>query len=272
MAKKKRRKSSGGGFAEIGRFIKQSWGILIKSIPILLILCALGASFMGIRSALYADSNLAVQKILIEPAGSISGIQREHLESEILGKNILNVDLVKTAASLERDPSIQNVRATRAFPAAIRFEIQRRFPVAYVQFARGASTYGVVSEDGVVLDIIQGRAAGLVMEAFGLGMTRPNVGAQIRNRGFLEAASFLKLYQNDPLSIDEPITKVMLDALGNVSILLKEGPEIRLGRRPTQRLEALQKSMPLLESDMRKKIDYIDLQYDDVVVKQKGAR
>lgn len=272
MAKKKRKKNSSGGFASFGKLFGQSFRVLLKSLPMLLVIFAGGAFFMGVRSALYADYNLTVQKITVDPAQALSNLQRERLDSQILGKNILSTDLKLIAQNLEKDASIQNVKVSRRLPSEIFIEVQKRKPLAFIRFAV-TQTYGVISEDGMILDAVEPQAAtGLIIEAPAIGVQRPSIGQKLQYRGFHEAVKFLNAYQQHPLSSQEPVTRILLDHLGNVNIILKEGPEIRLGRSPSQRVASFHKILPLLEGEMRKKIAYIDLQYDDVVVKQKGNK
>lgn len=269
MSKKKRKKSSGSFFGGIGRFIGGAFSLTFKLLPLALVIACGGGVFFGVRQALYADSNLTVQKININPAQSLSESQYQRLQSEIYGRNILKVDLKGISASFEKDPAIQNVKMTRRFPSEIGVEVTKRKPVAYVQFTP-KGRLGLVSYDGMVLETVEESAAkGIIIEALGIGVSQPQVGQQVRNRGLYQALQFLQAYQHQPLAVKEPVTKVILDPLGNVSIVLGEGPEVRLGRRPMQRLDSLKKIIPFLESEMRKKIDYLDLQYDDVVVKQK---
>ena len=71
------------------------------------------------------------------------------------------------------------------------------------------------------------------------------------------------------LSHFEVLTRIGIDHLGNVSIILGNGPQIRLGRRPMDSLKSLEKTIPLLKSEERSKIEYVDLQYDNVIVKRK---
>lgn len=272
MAKKKRKKTGGGGFAAIGNILSQSFSLFVRSLPLLMVFLACGAFFMGIRSALYADYNLTVQKITVEPSQALVPAQRERLDSQILGKNILNADLKSIAQSLEKDPSIQNAKVMRRLPSEIYIEVQKRKPFAFIRFAANQN-YGVISDDGMILDVVDAHAAtGLIIEAPAIGVQRPVIGQHLKHRGLQEAVQFLNDYQNYPLSAQEPVTRVLLDSLGNVSVVLREGPEVRLGRRPSQRLEAFKKIAPLLEGETRKKIDYIDLQYDDIVVKQRGGK
>jgi cell division septal protein FtsQ len=270
--KKSRKKNSGGGFASIGKLISQSFRLLVRSVPMLVVILAGGAFFMGVRSALYADYNLTVQKVTVDPPQSLSAAQRERLEAQVFNKNILNADLQALAETLEKDASIQNAKVTRRLPGEIYVEVQKRKALAFIRLG-AAANYGVVSEDGMILDVVAPAAAtGLIVEVQGAGLKAPAIGQKLNHRGFIDAVQFLNAYQATALAAQEPVTKIILDHLGNVSVILKEGPEVRLGRRPSQRVEAMKKVAPLLEGEMRKKISYIDLQYDDVVVKQKGSK
>ncbi len=176
--------------------------------------------------------------------------------------------LACTNLELEKNPAIQSAKILKQFPADIYVEIQKRIPVAFIRYRAGGS-FGVISEDGVILNTVPEReVSGLIIEASGFG-SDPAVGQQVKPRVFYEAVKFLKAYQKQPLARFEPVTKLIIDAVGNVNAVLKQGPEVRLGRRPYDRLPAVEKIMPLLESESRKNIDYIDLQFDNVVVKQK---
>lgn len=269
MGKKKKRKSSGSFFSGVVNFFQGTVLLAAKTLPLLLMIGLGGGIFFGVRQALYADSGLTVQRINVVPAQGISVIQRERLESQYLGKNILKVNLSQIKAALEKDPVIQSASVARTIPAEITVRVTKRNPVAFIKFGNQMK-YGVISQDGMMLDTVDEKAAtGLIVEvpsASGGGLP---IGQFYKNRAFQEAVRFLELYQHLPMSQEEPVTKVILDHLGNVSVYLKGGPEVRLGRRPSLRLEVFKKIGPLLESEMRKKIDYLDLQFDDVVVKQK---
>lgn len=268
MGKKRKRKGTGNLFSGVISAVQGTLLLAAKTLPIL-VFAGIGVSlFLGVRQALYADSGLSIQRIAVSPAQSISVFQREKLESQYLGKNILKADLNEIELFLERDPSIQSASVARKMPGQIGIEVIKRNPIAFIKFG-GQVKYGVISQDGMILDTVDEKgAAGLIVEVPS-GNTMPSIGQFFKSRGYLEAVRFLELYHLQPMSQQEPVTKVILDHLGNVNVFLKGGPEVRLGRRPAQRLDAFKKIGPLLESDMRKKIDYLDLQYDDVVVKQK---
>lgn len=267
MAKKRRKNRN--IFSSIGKSIRFSLKVFFKVLPFAMVAAVIVVIFLGIRQTLYADNGLTIQKIRVEPAEALSANQNSLIQTTLYGKNIIRTDLRAISGRLEKDPSIENIVMTKRFPSEIHVQVIKRVPVAYIQFVpRGRM--GLISSDGMVLEVVEPvRAQGVVLEAYGSGILNPLLGVFVRKSGVLEALKFFQVYQKEPMAAREPITKIRVDPLGNVNVLLREGPEVRLGRRPLQRMDAIKKINPLLESAMRKKIDYLDLQFDDVVVKQK---
>ena len=270
MPKKKRRKlSKAKGWRGVARFIQGVGRFAVKIFPVVMILAAAAGLLTGVRSLLYADSTLTVQKITVEPAIALSIAFRASLESEYLGKNILRIDLNTIAAFLEKNPQIQSARVIRRLPNELKIEITGREPIAVIQLApRG--TYGLIADDGMILETSANRDVSYVLvAAYGLGITRPVAGMQIRTRGFAETVQFLRAFWAHPLARRESISRLELDHLGNLTITLGDGPAFRLGRDPEKRLTDLEKVMYLLEDEGRREIDYVDLQFDNVIVKRK---
>ena len=88
-------------------------------------------------------------------------------------------------------------------------------------------------------------------------------------KGFEAANQFTREFSKHPLAQFESISKITLDHIGNVSVTLGKGPELRLGRKPLEAMKSFDKIAPILESPDRLKIDYVDLQFNNVIVKQK---
>ncbi len=272
MAKKKRRKSGKGrGFFGLivslgGAAVKG----LIKGLPVITAIFIAGSAFFGMRQFLYADHGLNIQKISVEPMEALSVRQRQDLETRLIGKNILQVSLREVAARLEKDPAVQSARVTRRLPSEIWIGIHPRIPLGYVQFSPKGN-YGVISEDGMILDTAAKPApSSLVIDAIGLGYREPSIGSKMTNRGFAEIASFIDAFQVHPLAEEMAIAKMTLDANGNVTVVFNSYPPIHLGRRPAERLSAVEKMIPLLKRENLSKIDYVDVQFDNVIVKRKG--
>ena len=269
MAKKRRKKSKGSALAGLNVFFRASGGLFRKAFPTLVILVLAGGLFLGVRDALYADPSLSIQKIWVDPPESISVARRQDLEMRLIGKNILQVDLKLIARELERNPEIQNARIVRHLPSQVSIEIENRKPVALIRFSSRGS-FGLISEDGMILDVLKDRTASfLVFEVFNGEAKEPQIGYRLKNPGFKEAIKFVHAFWDHPLARLETVTKISLDHLGNVTITLGEGPDVHLGREPVERLAAIEKISHLLDKEDRKKLDYIDLQFDHIIVKRK---
>ena len=273
MAKKRRKKSAKSLWAMAGEFLRFSSWLFLKALPLFLFAALGGVLWVGIREALYADSYLSVQKITVKPGEELSALHLERLNERLLGKNILQLDIRRVSQELERDPQIRTARVRKVLPFELAVEIEKRVPFAFLRLP-GRGLYGLVSEDGMILDFVPERGiSGLTLEALGLGIVHAEVGRRVRIPGFEEAVKFSREFQNHLLARYEKVAKLGLDHLGNLTITLEHGPAIRLGRRPHEKWAALEQILPLLEGQGRAKIDYIDLQFDNVIIKHKrGVR
>lgn len=225
--------------------------------------------FLGVRNALHADPLLQIQKVVIEPPGALTLETRVALESRLLGRHILEVDLASVADGLAGSADIRSIRVMRKLPDALVVKVATRSPVAFIRFS-ASSSYGLVSEDGVILDLAQKSNTSLVtIDAFDLGVSMPRVGDQIRVRGFAEMMQFLKAFSEHDLASKIAIAKLGLDRLGNVTLEPAGAPPIRLGRSPAEKLGALEKAWRLLEEEKPEDVEYVDLQFDDILVKRK---
>lgn len=257
-------------FPELGHWIVGSVKVMLRLLPVTGILLLGALVLMGVKNGLYADSGLTVHRIEVNPPEALPQPALKKLESMLFGKNILRVDLSKVAHELEKDPEIQRAELRRHFPSLIQVEVTRRTPIAFIRYSPKGN-WGLVSEDGTVLSVTPKADASLcLMEAFALGKNEPRVGEKVKSSGFHAAVAFLKAFWQHPLSSQETITKIGIDTAGQITVTFGAGPQIRMGRKPLERLDTLQRVAYLLESDERLKIDYIDLQFDNVLVKRKG--
>lgn len=269
MGKRKKRKTGTKKFA-FWRFLGRGIRSVFKIFPLAVLIFLGGAIFWSVRQVLYADSHLVVGKILVEPAEALPAALREALENRLIGKNILKVDVAAVSREIEKNPEILQAKVVRQFPSQLKISLQVRRPVAVIQFAPKGN-FGLVSEDGLVLDVLaKPDPTYLFIESYGEGIKEIPMGFRVKNKGFYEAARFIKNYQDHSLAKREPLTRISLDPFGNVTLTLRMGPPIRMGRRPNDHLKALEKIEPLLAGEERDKIDYMDLQFDNVIVKRKN--
>lgn len=270
MGKKKRKKSGkNGSFAAVGSACSILAEGLFRGLPFLAVMLGLAVVFFGVRGALFADLSFKVDKIVVVPAQTLSIPKRQELESRLIGKNILQMDLKKLARELERDTQIEEARVVRRLPSTLEIAFIKRELFAQLQsIPRGS--YAEISLDGMILNISRERVPALTLiEGFGSGIKDQPIGREIRHAGLDQAIRFAKAFSEHPFAREESLAKLGFDRHGNVKVTLVGGPVILLGRQPLERFGALEKAMRLLREEDRSRIDYIDLQFDNVIVKRK---
>ncbi len=268
MSRKRRGKRNGkrGNFRA---FFKTSFRFALKVIPILILLFGAGGAFLGVRGMLFADPHLSIQRILVTPPDALSREQRLHIDSLLAGKNILKADIRRISGMLEKDPWIETAVVIKRMPSEISIQVRKRVPTAYVRFMAGGGL-ALVSADGMVLETPAAQTVtGLVIEISGTGRKDPRTGERLHVKGFEQAIQFFQEFPKHPLAQFESVSRISLDPIGNVRVTLGKGPELRLGRKPLEAMKSFDKIAPILESAERVKIDYIDLQFNNVIVKQK---
>jgi cell division septal protein FtsQ len=155
-------------------------------------------------------------------------------------------------------------------PGTVRIEIRKRKPIANVQLRPGGS-YAIAADDGFIIEARPASdPAWILIEDFGETFKEPRIGARLQNKGFAEALRFMKVFRRHELARRETVTRISLDAYGNVTVRLGEGPDFQLGRRASERLSFLTKAVYLFKTEPRENIEYMDLQYDRVAVKRKS--
>ena len=242
---------------------------LFKGTPLLLFgLAGLGV-FWLIREDLYADPGFVVNQVEVLPEGALSETRVAELERAFLGENLFKITLSKASENLERDPRIRVARVTRQFPRTIRIEVTERLAFANVRIGLKGPYYRI-GEDGVVLglDSVADDRLVLVEELDPVGNKFP-VGERVHLAGLGEGIDLAKAFWKHPLAKIEKLDRIRLDRLGNVALVLKNGPELRFGRRPLKKLGMLGSLEPLLRGPERNRILYLELQYQDLVVRKK---
>lgn len=276
MAKKSKRGSSGlkiNWHAHISNFI-HAFGIglyfISKFLPVLLAGLLIGGMYHGIQKYLYADPYFRLDVIRVKSDLPFTSKEVEKISGLKLGENLLAIDLDRISKSIEKNPQIKRVDVKRALPNTIEIDVVRRFEVFQVR-PRGQGRYFAIDDQGIILpksDVSP--LKGLVLIDDGNVPKRPvGIGDQYRTKN-LDAFKALYQYviQESELA-GERIETMLVDHLGNFTVYLTGGFEVRLGKSYVKNLKKLRGLKNLLQSDERSKIEYLDLQYQDVVVKMK---
>ena len=244
--------------------------IWMSVVPTLAVVAAFTGLFFAVKNGVYADQGLLVRQTIVEPR-ELAGDEAIHkISKQVIGKNILVVDLKEIEGKLENNPTIQNVSVERQLPSTIRIRVDSRKPMALIQLAPG-SKYGLVTQDGMIIDVFdRPKDPYVVIEAFQGKLHQVKIGLRIDDKGFTEVIHFLKAYWDHAISFQEPLHKVMIDKYDNITIMPIEGPEIRLGRKPMDKIGYLDKIVQLLNQQDRQEIEYVNLQFDNMIIKRRG--
>jgi cell division septal protein FtsQ len=244
--------------------------ITARLLPIAVVSALVFFGFTRIREALYSDPALEVRQIQIIPAGFLPETLKKELDQKWLGTNIFSADVRKVSAFLTKDPAVLKADTVKKFPSTLQVQITPRRPFARVSFVKGGQA-AVISEDGVILNLLDSKSQfeGPLLEAFESKLKVPVKGKHLAPKGLDQAVAFYHQFQYHPLAASEKITQMSLNYLGNLSITLGAGPEVKLGNKPVELLSLFHKLDPILDPAERSKIQYIDLQFEDVIVKKR---
>lgn len=270
MGKRRRKKTSSTLTWKAARgFFRLLFKGVLEVAP-LLFLGGIGFGiFWGIRENLYADPGFLVQALEVAPPKALAPERVQELERLYLNQNLFKISPSQVAQEVERDPMIGEARVVRKFPTTLRIEVRLRDPYAQIQFSLQGPYY-VTGEDEVVLAKDWERNKNLLLiEAFEAKAVKAEKGEELSLTGFPEAVELVKAFRTHPLAQGETVERVRLDHLGNVALVLAKGPELRFGTEPMKRFYALGSLAPLLRGPDRKQIIYIELQYQDLIVRKK---
>ena len=248
------------------RFISQG---ILKASPLLIIGAIGWGIFWGIRENLYADPGFLLQSVEVSPAQSLSPQKIQELEKIYLHQNLFKISAKEVARRVEQDPKIREAHVVREFPKTLRIEVIDRSTLGQIRLLPDGSYY-IIAEDGVLLSGETGRNHELLLiEISDSHLSHLERGEKYPLPGLKESVALTKAFKFHSLGRSESMEKIRLDHLGNVSIFLKDGPELRFGRDPMKKLQTLDSLIPLLKGTERKEIQYIELQYQDLIVRKR---
>lgn len=252
-----------------GFFRLVSQGV-VKAGPFLFFLLTVFGIFWGIRENLYADPAFLVESIEVVPAGVLPPGTVQALEKRYLRQNLFRLSVREVSRALEENPHIRDARVSRQFPQTLRVEVIERRPLFQIQFSP-KGTYYSVSEDGVWVDADSVRDRDLLfVEAFEAKGMKPEIGKRAAPPGLEEGIALVRAFREHPWGQTEILEKMTLDHLGNASLVLGDGVQLRFGRHPMKRFHTLEAVTGLLNGPERKRIIYINLEYQDLIVRKRN--
>lgn len=200
--------------------------------------------------------------------------------SYLKGKNIFDLNLTQEAANIVRScPDCSRVSLARIIPNRIFVEFVRRKPIAFIKLYR----YFAVDEDGFIfspaaqpfnqrpldnetsLPVI----TGLETKIFG-----PKLGNRYENKELSVALLVLKEANRSPLLKNYRIQKVNIAGINNITVqipLKNDSLEIKIGQGNIKEKVAIMAGLINQERQNLDNIKYIDLRFNEPVIKFKDA-
>jgi len=264
-----RRRSSGwnaSSFRRLGTSLVQ--GVLI-TVPFVILFGVIAFLMVGVKGMLHADPYFQVTRVTVFPSGILSESEIRFLETATRDRNLIEINLKDMSQKLERNPRVKRAEVRRIFPQDINIMVTPREPLLQVQFRKNGRIY-VVGRDQVVMSVSQHADPELiVLEDFSASKKSYSPGTLYQRKHFERVSELLATLQNDPVLRTESVSRVGLDRLGNWTLILSDGIEIRLGKDSDLSQEKRTVLKTILKSKERGNLLYIDTRYQDILIKNK---
>lgn len=250
------------------------WGgkgfkLMLKAIPAFVLIAMIGVLVSGIHKMLHADPYFQISRVTVFPTGVLTNAEYRFLEETTRGRSLLDVDLPKVSEILERNPRVKRAEVKRVFPQELSVVITPRLPLVQVQFGGKGEYFQIARDQVLVAKQMSPDPELIILEDYSNEKKSPLVGRIYQNKHFFNLTEVLNFIANDPLFQGERVTRLAIDQLGNWSIILSDGVEIKVGKelRLSERQRLVLKA--LLQSSERAGLAYVDARRPDVVVKRK---
>ena len=267
MGKRRTSKWNSKLFRKFGPLFFQFLGRLV---PFGITAGIIGFMFINVRAMLYADPYFQASQITVFPSGVLNDPELRFLEREVRGKSLIEINLKAISQSLERNPNVKRAEVDRIFPDQLNIFLTTRLPFIQVQLKQGGPYY-LIASDQLILGIEnEPRADLMALEDFSSERKTYSAGTLYSNKYFQNLFGIFQSLTLDPLLRTEAISKLAIDPAGNVSIVLKDGIELRAGGRLMLSDATRAVLNSLLKSESRSDILYIDIRYRDIIVKKKS--
>lgn len=247
------------------RFAALMW----KSLPFDIAFFLVIFLFFGVRQMLHADPYFQVEKITVFPAGILNPEELRFLEEETKGKSLLEINLNELSQTLERDPKVERAEVVRLLPKQLNVYLIKRLPIVQVQVKPDGPYYLVSSDQVVISTSAQARPDLLILEDYRSVKKNYSVGMLYPNTNFESLCRILLSIRNEIFLRHENLVKMTTDDMGHLSLFLKDGLELKIGKQFSLSPTAQMVLSSLLKSKERAEYLYLDLRYRDILVKKK---
>ena len=269
MGRKRKKKSSSKrkfDFKKIGRTL---WFTAKVVVPATILCVGSWFSYQVVRADLVQDPFFRLKTVNVRTDGILTpGDVVSHLPVR-LNMSLFEVSLPEVATALREMTSIKRFNIRKHFPSALEIDIYERKPLFQLK-VKGSSAYHWIDSEGMAFKALSSESSGLlIVEDEKENAKTVAIGKQYPFYKFQRVASAIAIARENKVLEKEGLKKVIVDDSGDVRIVLKDNLELRIGRdRFNERLAKLVLVDDILSNEQeRRKANYIDLRFDDIVVR-----
>jgi len=240
-----------------------------KSLPFILLLVITGTGIFWVHQSLHAARILELEGIKIIGIEKLNAREVIAMTGFKKGLSLLSLDLTSAVQKIGQHPRVHSVGLRKIYPNQVEIRIQER--EAFLQiFSPRSQKYFWIDRHGFLLPEFSEKPTGgyLIYEDLNLRPVPTQPGKRYASFYLESLADFLDHSRESSLFERERIKKVSVDELGFWTFVTEEKIEFRIGEQ-FENLEKLENFGTVLHSEVRNTLRYLDLRFQDVVVKIK---
>ena len=271
MARRRRRKTKKsislstmfGGLSSFFSFLFYKSAYLILA-GVLLFL------FMGMRNYCCSSDAFILNTINFTKT---SYLTRDLLIKEsgiTFGENVFSLDIERASKQIEKMPRVKSAVIVRRLPDTLEFNIVERKEFAQIKVPMRNKFY-LIDRDGMVLDPVlsEERDNLVTIETKFTNKSYLEPGKRFYSPAIEKAFQLIEVCSAENVLTNEKVSQISIDTGDNITLILSDGINIKLGANPSSCLKKLESLDDVLSGAMRESIEYIDLRFKDLIVRKK---
>lgn len=256
-------------FRTFSEFSTKGFEFLLRSIPTLVFFASLLFVSLRVRDSLYADHYFQASTIKIFPKGVLSPVEYAQLEKECRNQNLLRINLKHLEKIVAANPEVKKVKIERKLPGELSVFVVPRKPAVELSVSPKGEYY-TVDEEGVVMSVNKTPNSKMIQwNHYNYRQKKLKVFDVYKDLSLKQLPAIIQAFQENEATKNEKIAAVNVDHLGEFSVKLQNGPEIKICEDPREALKKISAMGNLLYGEERNKVLYMNLCLNDVVVQYK---
>lgn len=267
--KKRKKKKSTWSFEFITEFIAYVWTFFMEYFAWITLVAVLIGGIVAFWFFANDSRFFEVSTVTINSTRHIAKRDVMRHVDVSRGDSIFDVNIKSIANRLEEIPRIKRATVRRVLPHTIAIDIIERIEIAQIKLPFRSKYYLVDSEGVVLTPILKEARANLVT----IEVTYSNKSHLVPGMVFYDEAidaAFRLIRKYVPFfnELNERIHTVEIDHAQNMTVVLGDDLKVRVGKDENSALEKIKKIKDLFTSPDRGDVKYIDVRFNDIVVKK----